>query len=562
MTESKISSFLSTVAKFLYGIFLLIVGPIYLYMNLPVINMWFLGVPVGLFLISLAIVVIELRGLATKKTVMLKIASVVAVLMIVYIMVMSLATWEGFRSEAYKGLIGEVIEKEKTDFSSDISPIATDKIRIVDQAVAHRLGDKVLGEQPALGSQVNVGEFRIQKVKDKLYWVAPLLHSGFFKWLNKTEGTPAYVMVSATNERDVKLVTQVGGKDIRIRYQPEAYFGSYLPRHLYFKGFFNTGLMDYTFEIDDEGNPYWVVTLFTHRVGFSGVDAYGIVIVDAQTGEVNEYGIDDAPAWVDRIQPMEVVQQQLDFWGEYVNGYWNFANLDKLTTTDGMSLVYGQDNQSYWYTGLTSVGRDQGTVGFILVDTRTKKATWYKQAGATEQAAMSSAEGKVQEKGYRSSFPIMYNINGVPTYVMSLKDREGLIKMIAMVSVQDYSIVGVGNNLKEALRSYKDGYNTSGSNNDAKFDNNATIGFGLEGRVVRINEDVTRGNSYYYFTLSTVPNKIFVGSSSVSNELPLTQKMDSIKIWYEDSRTQMVDISQFDNLEINTKETKGQELVQ
>jgi hypothetical protein len=88
------------------------------------------------------------------------------------------------------------------------------------------------------------------------------------------------------------------------------------------------------------------------------------------------------------------------------------------------------------------------------------------------------------------------------------------------------------------------------------------IGFGITGRVTRINEDVTRGNSYYYFTLSNVPNKIFVGSSSVSNELPLTQKMDSIKIWYEDSRTQLIDISQFDNLELNTRVTEQQELVQ
>ncbi len=559
MSESKIAKFFSIVAKLLYGTFLLIIVPIYLYINLPVINMWFMGVPIGLFIISVAIVVIELRGLATKKTLLLKIASLVAACMVIYILVISIATWEGIRTSAYRNLIGEVAEK--TTFSADITPVSNDQIRIVDQAVAHRLGEKVLGEKPALGSQVEVGEFRIQKVKDKLYWVAPLLHSGFFKWFYKMGGTSGYVMVSATNERDVQLVTQVNGQDLKIKYQSEAYLNSYLPRHLYLHGYFSTGMMDYTFEVDDELNPYWVVTLYTHRIGFSGVDAYGIAVVDAQTGEIKRYGIDDAPAWVDRIQPMEIVQEQLNYWGEFVNGYWNFSNLDKLTTTDGMSLVYGDDNQSYWYTGLTSVGRDQGTVGFILVDTRTKKATWYKQAGATEQAAMNSAMGKVQEKGYQSSFPIMYNINGVPTYVMSLKDREGLIKMIAMVSVQDYSIVGVGNNLKEALRSYKDGYNITGNNNN-QFNNNASIGFGLTGRVTRISEDVTRGNSYYYFTIDKVPNKIFVGSSSVSNELPLTNANDLVKIWYEDSRTQLIDISQFDNQEIKTTVTDEMELVQ
>ncbi len=556
--QSTASKILSGIAKFLYGTFLLIIVPIYLYMNLPVINMWFLGVPVGIFLISLSIIVIELRMIATKKTILFRLASLTSVFMILYIMIMSVATWEGLRSNAYRDLIGEI--KEGKSFSEDIAPISTSKIRIVDQDVAHRLGDKVLGEQPALGSQVTVGEFRIQKVRDQLYWVAPLLHSGFFKWLNKSEGTPAYIMVSATNERDVKLVTQVNGKDIRVRYQPGAYFGSYLARHLYFKGYFSTGLMDYTFEIDDEGHPYWVVTLFTHDIGFSGVNAYGIAVVDAETGEIKEYTADNAPKWVDRIQPMEMVQEQLDFWGEYVNGYWNFANLDKLTTTRGMSLVYGQDDKSYWYTGLTSVGRDQGTVGFILVDTRTKEATWYKQIGATEEAARSSAMGKVQEKGYLSSFPIMYNVNGVPTYVMSLKDQAGLIKMIAMVSVEDYSIVGVGDNLKEALRSYKDGYNSAG--NATVFSNETGTHYSLTSKISRINEDITGGNSYYYFTLETVPNKIFLGSSSISNELPLSLVSDSIQIWYEDGRSSLIDVSKFDNLDLEVKQTTETEIKQ
>ena len=231
--------------------------------------------------------------------------------------------------------------------------------------------------------------------------------------------------------------------------------------------------------------------------------------------------------------------------GEYVNGFWNFSNEGKLTSSEGMTLIYGEDNNSYWYTGLTSVGSDQGTTGFMLVNTRTKQSTWYKQAGATEGAAQQSAEGKVQEKGYESSFPIMYNIGGIPTYVMSLKDRGGLIKMIAMVSVEDYSIVGVGNNLKESLRSYREAYNVSG-----KKSNDVGVGglerFTINARVNRINEEVTGGNSYYYFTLDGV-NKIFLGSSSISNELPLTQVGDSIQVFYEDGRTEMVDIAGFDN---------------
>jgi hypothetical protein len=266
-------------------------------------------------------------------------------------------------------------------------------------------------------------------------------------------------MVSATNESDVKLVQNIGGKDIKIKYQSEAFFGSQIERHLYFNGYTTVGLTDYTFEIDDEGKPFWVVTKYDKKIGFAGNDATGIVIVDAQTGAMTDYKIADAPKWVDRVQPIDFIEEQLNDWGEYVHGYWNFSNANKLQITEGLTLIYGENNKSYWYTGLTSVGKDESAVGFVLVDTRTKETTFYKQSGATEIAAQGSAEGKVQEKGYKSSLPIPYNINNIPTYVMTLKDDGGLVKMYAMVAISDYTIVGVGNSMRETLTSFKSAYN-------------------------------------------------------------------------------------------------------
>ncbi|MCP4441316.1 MAG: hypothetical protein GY810_20615 [Aureispira sp.] len=527
-------------------------------MNLPVINMWFAGLPLGLFFIAFTIAILELRLINRKKSIIFKIAASIAVLCILYVISISIATWPGFRAGSYRDLIGEV--KTGENFSKDVAPISVDKIRIVDQEVAHRLGDKVIGQDPGLGSKAHLGDFRIQKVKDQLYWVAPLLHSGFFKWFrNSGTGTGAYVMVSATNERDVELVQKIGDKDIQIKYQPEGFFGQNLHRHLYMHGYMTTGVTDFTFEIDDAGHPYWVITLYGHDVGFSGANPYGIAVVDATTGEINEYTPDTAPEWVDRIQPWEIVQEQLDNWGEYIHGFWNFSNEGKLTSTSGVSLVYGEDNRSYWYTGLTSVGSDEGTVGFVLVDTRTKETTWYPQSGATEEAARRSAMGKVQEKGYVSSFPIMYNIDGVATYVMSLKDQARLIKMIALVSVEDFSIVGVGDNLKDALRAYKDAYNSSGNNSVFSEPDNL---FEVDGRVQRINTDINNGNAYYYFTLTNVPNKLFSSSSNISTEIPLTQVNDSVRVFYQDGRAAVIEAMNFDNLELDIKATDKSELTQ
>ena len=210
-----------------------------------------------------------------------------------------------------------------------------------------------------------------------------------------------------------------------------------------------------------------------------------------------------------------------------------------------MSLVYGNDNRSYWYTGITSVGGDESTIGFMLVDTRTKEAKLFRQPGATEYAAMQSAQGKVQEKGYKSSFPIMYNINGIATYVMSLKDQAGLIKMVAMVSVQDYSIVGVGDNLRDALRAYKDAYSNSGN---APVVHSKKAANQLRAKVKRISVDVSGGNSNYFILLENLEDKIYIGSSSISKKLPLTNVGDSVLLEFEPTSSSEIEIYGFDNL--------------
>ncbi|MEN9489020.1 MAG: hypothetical protein RL494_1285 [Bacteroidota bacterium] len=397
-----------------------------------------------------------------------------------------------------------------------------------------------------MGSQAHLGEFFIQKVNDKLYWVAPLEHSGFFKWLNNKQGTTGYVMVSATNERDVKLVQEINGKPILLKYQREAYFQSNLHRYLYFNGYNTVGLTDFSFEIDDAGVPYWVVTKYKKQVGFSGNDATGVVVVNAQNGDIKEYNIKNTPVWVDRIQPISFIKNQLNDWGEYVKGYWNFSNENKLQITEDLTLVYGKDNKSYWYTGITSVGKDESAVGFVLVDTRTKQTTFYKQSGATEYAAQSSAQGKVQEKGFVASLPIPYNINDIPTYVMTLKDNGGLVKMYAMVSIADYTIVGTGNTMREALTAYKTAFNSSG--NKITIDSKSAKKI-VESIVVRIQNDVKNGNSFYYFTVKDYAN-IFVGSSQISNQLPITVVGDKVKISFDIDGEEIIDVSTFENVSL------------
>ncbi len=541
--------------KVVLVLFLLIIGFLLIYLMLPVLQYGFYAIGMialvllfVFFIFSLGISVDNSGKKFKMASMPSKIILIFMGLILAYLTIVPLITTATiFHTSSYQKMIGKVENGQK--LSKHIAPISLDKIRVVDQELAYLLGEKIIGSQAALGSQVELGRFSIQKVNNELYWIAPLLHSGFFKWLNNKEGTPGYVMVSATNERDVKLVQEIEGKLLKIKYQPKAYFQSNIHRHIYFNGFASDGLADFTFEIDEKGNPFWVITSFTKEIGFSGKNTTGVVVVDAQTGTIQNYSIKNAPSWVDRIQPAEFIEDQLNDWGELVNGYWNFSNTDKLQITEGLTLVYGQNNKSYWYTGLTSVGSDESAVGFVLVDTRTKETTFYKQSGATEFAAQSSAEGKVQEKGYKASLPIPYNINGIPTYVMTLKDAGGLVKMYAMVAINDYTIVGVGNSMRETLTSFKSLYNMAGNKINPS---NVASKKSISSVIIRIQSDVKNGNSFYYFTINDYPN-IFVGSSQVSSEIPVTIVGDSVKVSFDIDNEQVIDVTSFDNLNLKIK---------
>ena len=540
--------------KLINLVLVLIVACILVYMQMPTVNYGFTGFAVLLMILIGVWVLLNnpfifVRGQNISPSIKLgnpgKFSFFLLIVLGLYIKIVpAITSWALLRTSEYRNLIGKV--ETESNISSHMLPISIEKIRVVDQSLAQLLGDKVLGSQSALGSQVTLGTFNIQKVNNDLYWVAPLLHSGFFKWNKNMQGTNGYVMVNACNERDVKLVQEINGKKVYIKYQSEAFFNDNLERYLYFHGYWHVGLTDYSFEIDDAGTPYWVVTKFKKTIGFSGDEAKGVVIVNAQTGDIKEYSIENTPKWVDRIQPGNFVETQLNDWGEYVKGYWNFSNEGKLKITENVSMVYGEDNNAYWYTGLTSVGADESTVGFVLVNTRTKKAVWYKQSGATEIAAQNSAKGKVQEKGFSASMPIPYNINNIPTYVMTLKDNGGLVKMYAMVAIEDYTIVGVGNTLREALMAYKNAFNQSGNKISTKSKTEKNI---VKSVVTRINGDVKNGNTYYYFTLRSYP-KIFIGSTQVSNDFPLTNLGDSVYVTFDNDNQDVIDVSSFKNRNI------------
>ncbi|MGL5152726.1 MAG: cell shape-determining protein [Clostridium sp.] len=423
--------------------------------------------------------------------------------------------------KAHRDLIGQVNEVE---FSTQIKYMDLNQLPIIDKVLADKLADKKLGEIPSLGSQVTVGDLTLQSVNGQLYYVAPLEHTSLFKWLSNSKGTAGYIKVSATNTNDVQLVTELNGKELNIKYLESAYLFSDLDRAAYLRDF-KAGHTDYTFELDDEGRPYWVITRYDNAIGLAEYKATGALILDAQTGESEVYDIENMPKWVDRIQPISFINNYLSKWGELVHGIFNFSDKDKLMPTQGMNIIYNNE-VCYYYTGITSVGSDESLVGFTLTNTRTGETTMYKTAGATEAAAMKSAEGKVQQFGYKATFPYLINIQNEPTYFMTLQDSSGLVKQYAMVNVKNFNTVGVGDTLQGTLNKYLEGLTNTNISLEGSGSEET-----LEGEVERVGVVIKDGSSIYDIKIKGNEH-IFTVSTETSREVALTSVGDKIKVKY------------------------------
>ena len=451
----------------------------------------------------------------------------------------------------------QLSDVKQTSFTESILPIDYTQIPVVDEDLALKQAEKKLGEERGLGSIVNVGDFTLQQINDELMFVAPLEHENLFKWLDNGS-TPGYITVSATDPDDVELVQEVNGSKLELRYLNSAHFGDNLLRHIRNSGYAFTGVTDMSIELDDNGRPYWTVTTYENTAFWALPEATGIIICDPQTGECTWFSIEEVPEWVDKIQPADFIDAQIDNYGRYEQGFWNsvFGKNGVIIKTPGVLTVYN-DGDCYYYTGMTSVGNDDATTGFMMVNTRTKETTYFELAGATEEAAQASAEGMVQEKEYTATLPVPLNVQGIPTYFMTLKDKAGLIKSYAMVNIENYSIVATGSTVAEVQQNYIDAMVSNG--NDVVVGSQEAYLYHTEGIVSRISAQITDGNTTYYMIIGDDNTKLYVASSSVSDELAITREGDNVRVSYIDDSNGTVNISDFDNLGFSQEVSDDQE---
>lgn len=463
-----------------------------------------------------------------------------------------LVSCEFFRASSYSKIISVDTD---SNFSEDIEEQTADsfsEIPKLDEDTAAQLAARALGALKDIGS---VSQFTIApensqiNYQGKPYRVVPLQYADIIKWLvNTREGFPGYVMVNMADES----TNFVELKDGSIRYSAYEHFNKLLKRHLRFE--FPTYLFaDATFEVNDDGNPFWICARLDKTIGlFGGTDVIGIVLVDAVSGECIEYSMDqlkDDPnlQWIDRVYDSDLIVQQYNYYGKYQKGFWNslLGQKDVIKTTDGYNYIAKNDDV-WMYTGVTSVTSDQSIIGFVLVNQRTKEADFYNVTGGTEYSAQQAAEGRVMDLGYTATFPLLLNIGGEPTYFLSLKDpKNQIVQQYALINVANYNNnkMGVtGTDLSKCLASYIESLKEKGITVDINPDDVVTPGTNEDktpdttkltasGTIADIRTAVMGGESYYYIKLDS-NEAYFAIAASKDESVVILNRGDSVTVTY------------------------------
>lgn len=423
-----------------------------------------------------------------------------------------------FNSSSYASRI-DIIEGK--DFATEVKPADFSRVPLLDKESTQKIGDRVMGEMTDLVSQFTVSNLYTQiNYNDSIVRVTPLEYDGLIKYFtNRSKGITGYIIVDSTDGKANLIRLDKG-----MKYVPSAIFNENLTRKLRFS--YPTEIFgDYSFELDEEGNPYWIVP----TIKYSGIglkeEISGVIIFDPITGDSEKYSIDEIPTWVDHVYNANLILSQVNDWGLYNGGFWNsvFGQKNVVATTTGYNYV-AQDDDIYLYTGITSVASDESNLGFILTNMRTKETNYYLIPGAEEYSAMASAEGQVQQMKYTATFPLLINLNGKATYLISLKDNAGLVKMYAFVDVQNYQKVVV-TDANEGIIKARDNYlKNSGTTSD-------TTPLDSEIVIKNIYTVMIDGNTYYYF-VDTFDKRYRISIKVNEEVLPFIKVGDKVKVNY------------------------------
>lgn len=391
-------------------------------------------------------------------------------------------------------------------------------------------------------------------VNGEALYVAPIEVSGFFK-ARKAETIPGYVTMSGTNP-DAEAKLHLGYK---MKYVPSMFFGNNLERvvrqaepNLIFKG-------KPKFEVDDKGKPYYTMTYGEFISGRSGFEIEGVVVVDAQTGEVKRYDKGKAPKFIDGVLNHETASTLNTYFGKYIHGFWNtkFSQTDmkiptEWGTKEGVTPIFGKDGTLYYFTDFTSPKEGvDSALGYSLIDARTGKLYYYngkEVKGIMDGSAASEVvDNSFKREKWHGTMPVIYNVYGKPSWIVPVIDDGGLVRAHTVIYASNAKIFATGSTQKEALENYKNALSGSG---DSFRPTSSSKEAQKEGVVQRVYKEKTGENTIVYVLLEN-EQKVFMIPAKKFPYAMFTEVGDPIQITYLDTGEAMSSVSKFTNSNLN-----------
>lgn len=431
-----------------------------------------------------------------------------------------------FRAKSYHSQLSineGTIEEFNETFDSESNNVL---LPVIDKDLAFKLAQARLGDY---GSQfdIDVDNFTLISInrngKSELVRIAPIDYSNVFVAMSrKSVGSIGYIEVNVVT-KEAKLVEVEGG----IKYSPKAILNNDLDRHIRFH--YPTEMYDDKyFEIDDEGNPYWVIPTIKKEIGvISGKTNKGVIIVNPVNGDIKRYDIGSEPSWVDRATNDKILEKQATNALTYKNGFFNskFAKKEVFQLSDGYNYYINKGN-TYYVSCITSPSEgDQTSIGFVTINLKNGEATKYSIYGITEMRAREIAmyDERIKAQQLDSTWPILINFQGVPTYFIVLKN-DVQDQKIVFLNVSDGSKVAMGSNIEEAKREYEKLLANSGIIDSD--DEDLTV----EANVTRVRD---LGNTKE-FMIEGITDKYFVVDINLNLDARFVSVGDNVSIKYKE----------------------------
>ena len=432
--------------------------------------------------------------------------------------------------------------------SDQLLASSTDNMVIVSPDIATTKASQAMATgiagQRNYSTYLQLGPATLQYVDSRMWYVFPLEFDGAGNKARLHGIVPGYIMVSAEDPNAVPVEHYDGGYSMTVSLGGGQ--GSEPDRWAYSHGYSGYLLDDPTLEINDQGLPFYTVTLLRPRVGWTFGAPVGVLVINAHTGQINRYALGEVPYWVDRVYSQQMAMTIANWYGEYSQaGFQGIgsSNANRFRVSGEPVMVYTGASHPVWRMLLTSYNNDNSVSEIVEMNAATGAMRIYTpQLPMSIEApviqAFDNASGVgatlVKADHYQAVDLTLHVIYGHLTWMATYEPQGSNPSFVGIGFIYAYEAtannVVFGSSKSAALQNYLTQLASMASANGGAPQQGGQYQT-ITGKIAAIGWDVTGGQKYWYITLAGQPGHVYVGTvASVGPALVLAQTGDPVTI--------------------------------